>query len=93
MTKKRNMDNETAKAFLIQAFNQYLYNTNEQCKEAFAIAIKALEREETCENKDCGTEMIFECSVCGASTIDRMEWQNGEFNYCPNCGRKVEETK
>lgn len=53
-------------------------------------AIEALEREETCENLSRGMEMIFECSVCGASTIDRMNWENGDFNYCPNCGRKVE---
>lgn len=58
--------------------------------EALSLAIKALEREETCENKDCGTEMIFECSVCGASTIDRLNLEDGDFNFCPNCGRKVE---
>lgn len=51
-------------------------------------AIKALEREETCENMD-DHYMMFECSACGGRSIECMM----NFNYCPNCGRKVEETK
>ena len=86
MTKKRNMDNETAKAFLVQALNQYLYNANEQCKEAFAIAIKALEREEGCKNK---VAQSFLCSACGCYGEYNDEYPV-EYNYCPNCGRKVE---
>ena len=58
------------------------------------LAIKALEREEGCENK---SDWAFECSNCGAklddckTTIyhkDKAEYPY--FNYCPNCGRKVE---
>ena len=74
---------------LVETLDDYSFYTEED-KVAFDLAIKALEREETCENKDYGTEMIFECSVCGASTIDRMNFENGEFNFCPNCGRRIE---
>ena len=29
------------------------------------------------------------CSACGASSD--ADVNNGEFNYCPNCGRRVEQ--
>ena len=46
-----------------------------------------------CTNEAEGTEMTFTCSVCGAHTIDRMNWNKGDFCYCPNCGRKIVEVK
>ena len=45
-------------------------------------------RERTCEITDNGSwSYPYVCSSCGAS-FD-ADVNNGDFNYCPNCGRKV----
>lgn len=48
--------------------------------------------EETCYNKAMGSD--FECSKCCCSVIGSAYWTeaniiNGDWNFCPNCGRKV----
>lgn len=51
---------------------------------AISEAIKALEREETCENTE-DSFMMFKCSKCEARSVECMI----AFEYCPKCGRKV----
>lgn len=53
---------------------------------ALDLAIKALEREETCRNKLDDRCPFFDCSACDI----RATKGNDVFNYCPNCGRRVE---
>lgn len=33
------------------------------------------------------------CSVCGARFIEPKDEPKGEYNYCPNCGARMENTK
>ena len=44
---------------------------------------------------DTGRCRIFHCSVCGYGVIDIFQedernYPVGEFNYCPNCGAKMD---
>ena len=32
----------------------------------------------------------FECSVCGFSDWDTLTSDDGAYNYCPNCGAKMD---
>ena len=32
---------------------------------------------------------LFQCSVCGCEDWDTSEVNYGEYNYCPNCGAKM----
>ena len=50
------------------------------------LAIKALEREEGCKNQ---VAQSFLCSACGCYCEYNDEYPV-EYNYCPNCGRRVE---
>ena len=51
-------------------------------------AIAATLGQETCHITDNGPwGYPYVCSACGASFDPDVN--NGEFNYCPNCGRKV----
>lgn len=44
--------------------------------------------EETCHFTDSGTwGYSYVCSECGA--MSDADVNHGEFNYCPNCGRRV----
>ena len=76
---------------IVETLDDYAFYTAED-KVAFDLAIKALEREEGCKNSTTGKHDFF-CDKCHcwASTQvidDGKEWV--AFNYCPNCGRKVE---
>ena len=33
---------------------------------------------------------LFQCSVCGCEDWDTSEVNYGEYNYCPNCGAKMD---
>lgn len=33
---------------------------------------------------------LFECSVCGWGSADTLYCDTSTFNYCPNCGAKME---
>ena len=59
-----------------------------QTSEAEAIAAWNARAERTCELSDNGTwGYPYVCSACDAS-FD-ADVNNGDFNYCPNCGAKV----
>ena len=52
---------------------------------------EAIEREKVCKNTEkCEKvrDIQFGCSACECYVWYVLE--NGDFNYCPNCGRKVE---
>lgn len=72
---------------IVETMDDYGFYTIED-KEAFRLAIEALEREEVCHNIS-ETGKTWHCSVCGAW----MEGSDKIYNFCPICGRKVEETK
>ena len=36
---------------------------------------------------------LFQCSVCGCEDWDTSEVNYGEYNYCPNCGAKMDGEK
>jgi len=64
-------------------------------KEAFLIAIKALEQQKTGkwiykkelrdESLPYGQQFKYECSIC------EFPSKTNVFNFCPNCGAKMEE--
>ena len=33
---------------------------------------------------------LFECSVCGWGSADTLYCDTSTFNYCPNCGAKMD---
>ena len=33
---------------------------------------------------------LFQCSVCGCEDWDTSEVNYGEYNFCPNCGSKMD---
>ena len=33
---------------------------------------------------------LFQCNVCGCEDWDTSEVNYGEYNYCPNCGAKMD---
>ncbi len=63
------------------------------CTEAEAIAAWNSRAERVCENLAYYSLINFECSVCGCSVHGGDELganiENGRWNNCPNCGRKV----
>ena len=70
---------------IVDTLDDYAFYTIED-KEAFGLAIEALEREEGCKNQ---VAQSFLCSACGCYGEYNDEYPV-EYNYCPNCGRKVE---
>ena len=56
--------------------------------KAIDLAIKALEREEGCNDISDWPSSYFQCSECENIVCDEMETK---INYCPNCGRRVEQ--
>ena len=38
-------------------------------------------------------EVEFRCSECGYSYIEADSYQNCDYNYCPNCGAKMDGDK
>ena len=36
---------------------------------------------------------LFECSVCGWSDSDTYTGDTNKYNYCPNCGSKMDEVE
>ena len=93
------MNNQEA----IRIIQTYIDIKSESEAEALDLAIKALEERPTAHNcnenfADCDQ---FVCSKCGIELQDwyRVEYdEDGNvtyheyvFNYCPNCGRKIEE--
>lgn len=41
-------------------------------------------------NLDADTPSLFECSVCHWSCIDTYYGDTEDYNYCPNCGAKMD---
>lgn len=41
-------------------------------------------------NKDFDYPSLFECSVCGWFDGDTYTGYTSEYNYCPNCGAKMD---
>lgn len=35
-------------------------------------------------------DSAFECSVCGFDDWDTLTADNSKYNYCPNCGAKMD---
>ena len=70
---------------IVETLDDYAFYTIED-KEAFRLAIEALEREGSCKNQ---VAQSFLCSACGCYCEYNDEYPV-EYNYCPNCGRKVE---
>lgn len=35
-------------------------------------------------------DSAFECSVCGFNDWDTLTADSGKYNYCPNCGAKMD---
>ena len=42
------------------------------------------------KNLDIETPSIFTCSVCGWHSWDTYCGDTSEYNYCPNCGTKMD---
>lgn len=36
------------------------------------------------------TPSYFVCSLCGDNCCDVYTWEPSQFNYCPNCGAKMD---
>ena len=41
-------------------------------------------------NKDFDYPSLFECSICGWSDYDTYTGDTSEYNFCPNCGTKMD---
>jgi hypothetical protein len=41
-------------------------------------------------NKDFDYPSLFECSICGWSDYDTYTGDTSEYNFCPNCGAKMD---
>lgn len=41
-------------------------------------------------NVDHDYPSLFECSVCGWSCSDTVPGDTEEYNYCPNCGARMD---
>ena len=39
------------------------------------------------------TPTLFECSICGWTDWDTITGDTDTYNYCPNCGARMEERK
>ena len=55
----------------------------------------AVDAVEVVHGHDTGRCRIFQCSECGYGLIDiyqddERNYPVGEFNYCPNCGAKMD---
>ena len=75
-------------------FHAWAYNDGAMCVSMGYLtpeqAIEATLGLGTCRITDNGPwGYPYVCSACGAS-FD-ADVNNGEFNYCPNCGRRVEQ--
>ena len=44
-------------------------------------------------NLNSDTRSLFECSVCHWSCWDTLCGDTTTYNYCPNCGAKMDEVK
>ena len=53
------------------------------------------EPERTCQNLDKQNDgIVFKCSACGHMDFQNFDWEEmlpQNWNYCPNCGARVEE--
>lgn len=61
------------------------------------IAIKRLPADEVSPvvhgfNKKKDYPSLFECSVCGWECTDTVPCDTEEFNLCPHCGARMEES-
>lgn len=52
-----------------------------------------VKKEEYCINLASDYPSLFECSSCGWSDDDTYTGDTSEYNFCPNCGRKVRKEK
>ena len=81
-------------------FNPLSFDRTTMVNTALDIAIEALEKKCHNENRDYDSCDQFVCSNCGIELQDwhRVErdedgditYHEYEFNYCPNCGAKME---
>lgn len=46
-------------------------------------------KKESAFNKRAEYPTMFECSSCGWECDDTLPGDTEEYNYCPNCGRKI----
>ena len=62
-----------------------------ETKEDFDYIQEALDHyNKRCNNLKKESPSLFECSECGWSDCDTYTGDTSEYNYCPNCGAKVE---
>lgn len=47
-------------------------------------------KEEYCTNLASDYPFLFECSSCGWSDDDTTTGDTNKYNYCPNCGKKID---
>ena len=74
---------------IVETLDDYSFYTEED-KVAFDLAIKALEREESCHNEKVHEDdTLFTCSGCGFKDYAYACIGDYKYNHCPNCGRKV----
>lgn len=61
--------------------------------QAFSLGMQEALGSGTCKNLAYYSLINFECSVCGCKVYGGDELganiENGRWNNCPNCGRKV----
>lgn len=57
--------------------------------EALRQTALSHEQRECAFNKKEDTPSLFECSCCGWECYDTMNCTTIDYNYCPNCGRKI----
>lgn len=86
------MTNEEAAAIL-ESEAEYLYSQDEPYnRQAFNMAIEALQERKTGKWVRADSYNTFKCSVCGNFlNFHGVNAGRGDANYCPNCGAKMKE--
>lgn len=72
--------------------------TDEPCEPSECIEMLRIDSQPTVDavpvvhgrNLDADTPSLFECSVCHWSCIDTYYGDTADYNYCPNCGAKMD---
>lgn len=96
------IDKEKVLETIKEVIREEMRNTDNIDREIGALrclkAVKKITPEDVVRqvhgyNADGEWSSLFECSVCGWSCYDTYAGDTTEYNYCPNCGAKMDLNK